>query len=58
MKKLIGTFLPTMTRADKIRAMTDEEMAEFLYKWKTCGLDQDDILWHLQQPAKEVQKNA
>ena len=27
MKMLIGTFLPTMTNADRIRSMSDEELA-------------------------------
>lgn len=32
MKKLIGTFLPVMTNGDRIRAMSDEELAEMLYQ--------------------------
>lgn len=32
MKKLIGTFLPTMTNADRIRAMNDEELAQAIYQ--------------------------
>ena len=30
MKKLIGTFLPVMTNGDRIRAMSDEELAGIL----------------------------
>lgn len=54
MKKQIFVVPPAISEADRIRAMSDEELAEFLFKWKTCGLDQDDILWHLQRPSEEV----
>ena len=49
-------YMP-MTNADRIRAMTDEEMSEFLCsitecgicEW--CGLDGCGLLKWLQQPA-------
>lgn len=47
---------PPMTNADRIRAMSDEELAEFLYQvgydngW---GMKEYALEW-LQQPAEEV----
>ena len=32
-----GAFKSPMTNADKIRAMSDEELAEFLSEFKDCG---------------------
>lgn len=67
MKKLIGTFLPAMTNGDRIRAMSDEELAglfedvecpDGLYG-KNCPGDPCSCLecWvrYLQQPT-EVQR--
>ena len=51
----IGSHEIQMTNADRIRAMTDEELAEFLYqvgynhRW---GLKEYALEW-LQQPAEE-----
>ena len=51
----IGSHEIQMTHADRIRAMSDEELAEFLYqvgynhRW---GLKEYTIEW-LQQPAEE-----
>ena len=39
MKKLIGSFVPPMTNADRIRAMSDEELAAalaILTKYDVC----------------------
>lgn len=73
MKKLIGTFLPPMTNADRIRAMSDEELVELLVMEKggffcaVCEiadqLDCDmDCRGHcakwLRQPAEEVRKDG
>ena len=50
----------SMNNADKIRTMTDEELAEFLYQvgydngW---GLKEFALEW-LQQPAEEDDKNG
>ena len=49
-----------MTNADRIRGMSDEELAEFLYQvgydngW---GLKEFDLEW-LQRPAEEDDKNG
>ena len=32
MKKLIGSFISPMTNADRIRAMSDEELAQAIYQ--------------------------
>lgn len=51
----IGTHEIQMTNADRIRAMSDEELAEFLFqvgynhRW---GLEEYALEW-LQQPAEE-----
>lgn len=52
----IGSHEIQMTNADRIRAMSDEELAEFLFqvgynhRW---GLEEYALEW-LQQPAEEV----
>lgn len=46
----------TKTNADKIRAMTDEELCRFLEKWVRDDLwarDWGERLWWLQQPCEE-----
>ena len=46
-----------MTNADRIRAMTDEELADFLNQWGTSTRawqkDPGETLYWLQQPALE-----
>ena len=56
----IGSHEIQMTNADRIRSMSDEELAEFLYQvgydngW---GLEEYALEW-LQQPAEEDDKNG
>lgn len=60
-------FMPPMTNADRIRAMSDEELAEFIPNWsytKACKCDEETFVgcdnecekcvaeW-LQQPVRE-----
>ena len=42
-----------MTNADRIRAMTDEELAEFLSKTFCNGYGGQQLIEWLQQPAEE-----
>ena len=53
-----------MTNADRIRAMSDEELAEFIDKCEAAGYDDSSIAWResgeymdtldwLRQPAEE-----
>lgn len=56
MKKLIGTFLPVMTNGDRIRAMTDEELARFIFRCmhiNNKALCEEQVEDWLQQPAEE-----
>ena len=50
-----------MTNADLIRAMTDEELADFLNQWGTSTRawqkDPGETLYWLQQPAGEEDKH-
>ena len=50
-----------MTNADRIRAMTDEELADFLNQWGTSTRawqkDPGETLYWLQQPAGEEDKH-
>ena len=60
-----AAYVPVLTRADKIRAMSDEELAKFLrepfcdrrtYEECTisyCGVCDQCVLDWLQQPAEE-----
>ena len=54
----------TLSNADRIRAMSDEELAEFIDKCEAAGYEDSSIAWResgeamdtldwLQQPAKE-----
>ena len=43
---------PVLTNADKIRAMTDEELAEFISAGETDMCKAATLKW-LQQPAEE-----
>ena len=49
------------TNADRIRAMTDEELADFLNQWGTSTRawqkDPGETLYWLQQPAGEEDKH-
>lgn len=44
-----------MTNADRIRAMSDEELAQNMSDWQWCGdgLDPKDWLEWLKQPAEQ-----
>lgn len=46
-------FMPPMTNADRIRAMSDEELAKLLciYDWRLGEMD-ECLAW-LQQPVEE-----
>ena len=50
-------YFREMTNADRIRAMTDEELADFLNQWGTSTRawqkDPGETLYWLQQPAEE-----
>ena len=50
-------YFREMTNADKIRSMTDEELADFLNQWGTSTRawqkDPGETLYWLQQPAEE-----
>lgn len=55
-----GSFVGTVTNADRIRAMSDEELAEFIAsldcpdRWRECkGHCDDCVLEWLKQPAEE-----
>lgn len=60
-----GAYQPkTVTNADRIRAMSDEELAEFIDKCEAAGYDDSSIAWResgehmdtldwLRQPAEE-----
>ena len=54
-----------MTNADRIRAMSDEELAEFIDKCEAAGYEDSSIAWResggvmdtlgwLQKPAEEI----
>ena len=50
-------YVPVITNADRIRAMTDEDLADFLaYTWATSARawqkDTGETLHWLQQPAE------
>ena len=47
-------YVPVITNADRIRAMSDEELAENMSDWQCwCGgLDPKDWLEWLQKPAE------
>lgn len=52
-------FMPPQTNADRIRAMSDEELGLFLGEWwyaETCwrGDGAGEVLAWLQEPAEEV----
>lgn len=55
----------SMTNADRIRAMDDEELAEFIEKCEAAGYEDSSIAWResggtmdtldwLKQPAEEI----
>lgn len=48
-------FMPPMTNADRIRAMSDEELSEFISRIEIGDFGQQVYcrLWWLQQPAEE-----
>ena len=50
-------YFREMNNADRIRAMTDEELADFLNQWGTSTRawqkDPGETLYWLQQPAEE-----
>ena len=53
-----GAYKPPMTNADRIRAMDDETLAEFLYRYfwgRLANLPnrEERLLEWLQQPAEE-----
>ena len=55
-------YFREMTNADRIRAMSDEELADFLaYTWATSARawqkDPGETLYWLQQPAGEEDKH-
>ena len=55
-------YFRDMTNADRIRAMSDEELADFLaYTWATSARawqkDPGETLYWLQQPAGEEDKH-
>ena len=45
-------FMPPMTNADRIRAMSDEELAQFIFELYEQPLKDGYLQW-LQQPAEE-----
>lgn len=52
-----------LTNADRIRAMSDEELADFLsYTWATSARawqkDPEDTLYWLQQPAEKPEEEG
>ena len=64
-----AAYVPVLTRADKIRAMSDEELAAMLKDYKDCNKnciisngkncyqiceEESTLLKWLQQPAEEV----
>ena len=54
-------YIPVPTNADRIRAMSDEELAEFLGDWAQrhrawmCDSQGECLAW-LQEPAKDGEK--
>lgn len=50
--KCDNLYEPVLTNADKIRAMTDEELAEFISAGETDICKAATLKW-LQQPAEE-----
>ena len=54
-------YFREMNNADRIRAMTDEELADFLNQWGTSTRawqkDPGETLYWLQQPAGEEDKH-
>ena len=54
-----AAYVPVLTRADKIRAMSDEELKEFICSNSQCkfckfeGWGRCELLEWLQQPVKE-----
>lgn len=48
-----GAYKPPMTNADRIRAMSDEEMAQFIFELYEYPLENGYLKW-LQQPAEEA----
>lgn len=57
----IGTHEIQMTNSDSIRAISDEELADFLNQWGTSTRawqkDPGETLYWLQQPAGEEDKH-
>ena len=60
-----GAYKPPMTNADRIRAMSDEELAEFIEKCEAAGYEDSSIAWDknnelmnmldwLKYPAEEI----
>lgn len=60
-----GAYKPPMTNADRIRQMTDKELAEFIEKCEDAGYNDSSIAWDkndqlmdmldwLKQPAEEI----
>lgn len=47
-----GAYKPPMTNADRIRSMSDEELAQFIFELYEQPLEDGYLQW-LQQPAKE-----
>ena len=49
-------YIPVPTNADRIRSMTDEELAELLNQWGTSTRalqkDKGETMYWLQQPAE------
>lgn len=65
--KSCAAYIPVRTNADRIRAMSDEELAEFLDKCENKGYEDSSValdgcghmmpmLDWLRQPAEEVRK--
>lgn len=51
------SFMPTMTNADRIRSMSDEELAEYLVYHNPYHTESNCLKW-LKQPAEEKDNEA